>query len=396
MHRPGDKWGDDPFFMINILRQEILTESPTIVVKVGTRILTDERGHLSGSQIESFANQLAEARQRGFRMVLVSSGAVGSGIGRLGLPGRPTDLAQLQAVAAVGQSALIEAYNHHLEKLGLHAAQILLTADDLEHRAKYLNVRNTLNALLEYGAIPIINENDTLSVAELKTTFGDNDRLAALVADLIHAPLLILLSDIDGLYNGDPRNPESKLIETVHRIDSSIQSLAFDRLTGLSKGGMASKLRIAHQITHAGGSVIIANGREPKILQKILNCEDFGTLFLPQGTRMAARKQWIGYAIMPRGRVVVDDGCAKALVENGKSLLPIGIREVEGEFEHGDVLAVCTEDGLEIARGFTNYSSSDLERIKGRHSDEIEAEFPDLLHYEEVMHRDNLTLTTMG
>nr|MCR5164550.1 glutamate 5-kinase [Thermoguttaceae bacterium] len=181
--------------MINILRQEILTESPTIVVKVGTRILTDASGHLSESQIESFANQLAEARAKGFRMVLVSSGAVGSGIGRLGLPGRPKDLAQLQAVAAVGQSALIEAYNHFLEKLGLHAAQILLTADDLEHRTKYLNVRNTLNALLEFGAIPIINENDTLSVAELKTTFGDNDRLAALVADLIHAPLLILLSD---------------------------------------------------------------------------------------------------------------------------------------------------------------------------------------------------------
>lgn len=381
--------------MIDILRQEILTEAPTIVVKVGTRILTDERGHLSESQIESFANQLAEAKAKGYRMVLVSSGAVGSGIGRLGLSGRPTDLAQLQAVAAVGQSALIEAYNHFLEKLGLHAAQILLTADDLEHRTKYLNVRNTLNALLEYGAIPIINENDTLSVVELNTTFGDNDRLAALVADLIHAPLLILLSDIDGLYDGDPRNPDSKLIQTVPQIDASIQALAFDRLTGLSKGGMASKLRIAHQITHAGGSVIIANGREPKILQKILNCEEFGTLFLPQGTRMTARKQWIGYAIFPRGRVLVDDGCARALVENGKSLLPIGIREIEGEFEQGDVIAVCSMNGLEIGRGFTNYSSSDLTQICGMHSDEIEKAFPEMKLYAEVIHRDNLTLTTM-
>ncbi len=381
--------------MIDILRQEILTEAPTIVVKVGTRILTDERGHLSESQIESFANQLAEAKAKGYRMVLVSSGAVGSGIGRLGLSGRPTDLAQLQAVAAVGQSALIEAYNHFLEKLGLHAAQILLTADDLEHRTKYLNVRNTLNALLEYGAIPIINENDTLSVVELNTTFGDNDRLAALVADLIHAPLLILLSDIDGLYDGDPKNPKSKLIQTVHQIDASIQALAFDRLTGLSKGGMASKLRIAHQITHAGGSVIIANGREPKILQKILNCEEFGTLFLPHGARMTARKQWIGYAIFPRGRVLVDDGCAKALVEKGKSLLPIGIREIEGEFEQGDVIAVCSMNGLEIGRGFTNYSSADLTQICGMHSDEIEAAFPEMKLYAEVIHRDNLTLTTM-
>lgn len=381
--------------MIDILRQEILIEAPTIVVKVGTRILTDANGHLSDSQIKSFASQLAEAKAKGFHMVLVSSGAVGSGIGRLGLPGRPTDLAQLQAVAAVGQSALIEAYNHHLEKLGLHAAQILLTADDLEHRTRYLNVRNTLNALLELGAIPIINENDTLSVAELKTTFGDNDRLAALVADLIHAPLLILLSDIDGLYDGDPRNPDSRLIQTVHQIDASVQALAFDRLTGLSKGGMASKLRIAHQITNAGGSLIIANGREPAILQKILNCEEFGTLFLPQGTKMAARKQWIGYAVFPRGRVLVDAGCAKALTEKGKSLLPIGIRSVEGEFEHGDVIAVCTEDGLEIARGLTNYSSSDLARIRGKRSSEIEAEFPEMETYEEVVHRDNLTLTKM-
>ena len=376
--------------MINILRQEILTEATTIVVKVGTRILTDASGHLSESQIESFANQLAEARAKGFRMVLVSSGAVGSGIGRLGLPGRPKDLAQLQAVAAVGQSALIEAYNHFLEKLGLHAAQILLTADDLEHRTKYLNVRNTLNALLEFGAIPIINENDTLSVAELKTTFGDNDRLAALVADLIHAPLLILLSDIDGLYDGDPRKPGVKLIPTVHQIDASIQALAFDRLTGLSKGGMASKLRIAHQITNAGGAMIIANGREPKILQKILNCEDYGTLFLPQGTRMAARKQWIGYAIFPRGRVLVDDGCADALINKGKSLLPIGVREVQGDFDHGDVIAVCTLNGLEIGRGLTNYSSSELKEIQGKRSSEFEAE------YEEVIHRDNLTLTNMA
>ncbi|MDO4858522.1 MAG: glutamate 5-kinase [Thermoguttaceae bacterium] len=375
--------------MINILRQEILTESPTIVVKVGTRILTDASGHLSESQIESFANQLAEARAKGFRVVLVSSGAVGSGIGRLGLSGRPKDLAQLQAVAAVGQSALIEAYNHFLEKLGLHAAQILLTADDFEHRTKYLNVRNTLNALLEFGAIPIINENDTLSVAELKTTFGDNDRLAALVADLIHAPLLILLSDIDGLYDGDPRKPGVKLIPTVHQIDASIQALAFDRLTGLSKGGMASKLRIAHQITNAGGAMIIANGREPKILQKILNCEDYGTLFLPQGTRMAARKQWIGYAIFPRGRVLVDDGCADALINKGKSLLPIGVREVQGDFDHGDVIAVCTLNGLEIGRGLTNYSSSELKEIQGKRSTEFEAE------YEEVIHRDNLTLTNM-
>ena len=302
-------------------------------------------------------------------------------------------MAQLQAVAAIGQSALIEAYNRHFEKLGLCAAQILLTADDFEHRTKYLNIRNTINALIEYGAIPIINENDTLSVAELRTTFGDNDRLAALVANLIHAPLLVLLSDVDGLFDGDPADPASKVIPTVNQLDASIQALVFDKLTGLSKGGMASKLRIAHQITNAGGAVILANGRVPGILGKILNCEEYGTLFLPQGTKIAARKQWIGYAIFPHGSVVVDAGCERALLEQGKSLLPIGIRSISGEFERGDVISIFSESGTEIARGLTNYSSHDLAPLCGKRSDEIEALFPERHVYEEVVHRDNLTIT---
>ncbi|MDO4574737.1 MAG: glutamate 5-kinase, partial [Planctomycetia bacterium] len=381
--------------MLDLIRQEIITESNIIVVKVGTRILTDARGHLSDERIASFAAQLAAARKRGIHIVLVSSGAVGSGIGRLSLSGRPTDLAHLQAVAAVGQSALIESYNHYLEQHGLHAAQILLTADDLDHRTKYLNLRNTLNALLEYGAIPIVNENDTLSVAELQTTFGDNDKLAALVANMIHSPLLILLSDVDGLYDGDPASPESKRISTVYALDASIQALVFDKKNGFSKGGMASKLRIAHQITSAGGSVILANGKEPEILDKLLHYQAYGTLFLPQGTRIAARKQWIGYAVLTHGSVTVDAGAARAIEQRGKSLLPVGVRSVEGEFDRGDVIAILNPEGVEIARGLTNYPSTELASIAGKHSDEIAQAFPGTYTYEEVIHRDNLTVTSM-
>lgn len=381
--------------MIDLLRQEIITEANTIVVKVGTRILTDATGHLNERQIESLASQLAAARKRGNNIVLVSSGSVGSGIGRLGLATRPTDLAQLQAVAAIGQSALIEAYNHYLEKHGLYAAQILLTADDLDHRTRYLNLRNTLNALIDFGAIPIINENDTLSVAELRTTFGDNDHLAALVASMIHSPLLILLSDVDGLYNGNPADPNSVVIPTVYQLDASIQSLVFDHRNSLSKGGMASKLRIAHQITSAGGSVLIANGKEPGILGEILRYQPRGTLFLPQCVRKGARKQWIGYAVIPRGSVQVDDGAGVAIKKKGKSLLPIGIRSVAGDFDRGEVISIQSSDGLEIARGLTNYSSLDLNRIKGMRSEDISSAFPGQYVYEEVIHRDNLTITSM-
>ena len=378
--------------MLDLLRQELVLKASPIVVKVGTRILTDEKGHLNDAQVQSFASQIAAAHQSGRRLVLVSSGAVGSGIGRLGLHSRPTDLAQLQAVAAVGQSALIEAYNHHLEKHGLHAAQVLLTADDLDHRVKYLNIRNTLHALLNFNAIPILNENDALSVATLQTTFGDNDRLAALISNLINAPLLILLSDVDGLYNGDPKDPNSRVIPTVHQIDASIQALAFDRLTGLSKGGMASKLRVAHQIMTAGGSMILANGREPGVLGKILNGEERGTLFLPKENPITARKQWIGYAVIPHGAIQIDNGAVHVVEKLGRSLLPVGVLAVEGDFERGDVISILSEDGQEIARGLTNFSSNELQKIKGLHSDEIARLLPQRV-YTEVINRDNLTIT---
>ena len=380
--------------MIDIVRQEIITESKIIVVKVGTNVLTHKNGCLNLERIESLTGQLVRMHERGHRVVLVSSGAVGSGVGRMGLPGRPADLAHLQAVAAVGQSALIQAYDSYLQKHGLFAGQILLTADDMDHRTKYLNIRNTIYALLEYGAIPIINENDTTSVAELRTTFGDNDRLAALVTNLIGSPLLILLSDIDGFFNGNPKNPASAVIPTVYKLDSDILGYVHDALGGLSKGGMASKLRVAHQITTGGGSMILANGGDPEILTKILGYETVGTLFLPQGVGIAARKQWIGYAVHPRGGIVVDDG-ARSAVLHGKSLLPIGIRRVIGDFERGDVVSLLDASETEFARGLTNYSSAELWRIRGLKTAEIPQSLDGECPYTEAIHCDNLTITAM-
>ncbi len=253
--------------MADLLRQEIATAATSIVVKVGTRVLTRENGILNEERISQLAEEIHQVMQTGRKVALVSSGAVGAGMGRLGLSKRPTDVCHLQAVAAVGQSLLVEAYERSLRAFGRHAAQVLLTADDLDNRISYLNARNTLLMLMnEYGAVPIINENDTISVEELQTTFGDNDRLAAIVTNLIQAPLLVLLSDVEGLYDGDPRDANALLVRTVDRLDESVFNLVRDSATGLSKGGMASKLRAAKQATAAGENVIITSGRTPGTL----------------------------------------------------------------------------------------------------------------------------------
>ncbi len=286
--------------MTDLLRQEIAALATTIVVKVGTRVLTREDGQLDPERIQGLADQIHRVLSTGRKVVLVSSGAVGAGMGRLGLKSRPTDLAHLQAVAAVGQTMLVEAYERSLHKHGHHAGQVLLTAEDLEHRTRYLNARNTLLMLLELGAVPIINENDTVAVEELQTTFGDNDRLAAIVTNLIRAPLLVLLSDVDGLFDGDPRAPGSQVIGTVDRLDPSVFGLVRDRSGELSRGGMASKLEAARLATTGGENVIIASGRTPDILPRIIAGEPVGTLFLAQGQSVAARKRWIGLTVKPR------------------------------------------------------------------------------------------------
>jgi glutamate 5-kinase len=378
--------------MTDLVRQEIATAAHTVVVKVGTRVLTGSDGLLNQDRVIALAEELHQVMVSGRKVVLVTSGAVGAGLGRLKLPKRPPTVARLQAVAAVGQSHLVEVYDRGLRAHGRHAAQLLLTAADLDSRTGYLNVRNTIHALFEYGAVPIINENDTVSVDELRTTFGDNDRLAALVTNLLRAPLLVLLSDVDGLFDGDPGDPASKVIPTVPKLDASIQNLVRDKATGLSKGGMASKLEAARIATTAGENVVIANGRTPGNLARILAGETVGTLFLSQGTTLPSYKRWLGYTVRPRGTLVVDAGAREAVEKKGKSLLAAGVAEVRGEFHKGDVVSLVDAAGNEFARGLTNYPSDDLAKIKGQRTENIA---PLLGHcpYDEVIHRDNMART---
>lgn len=377
--------------MSNFLRQEIAATAQTIVVKVGTRVLTHPDGRLNDERIAYLAEDISAAYDSGHRIVLVSSGAVGAGMSLLGLKQRPTDLAKLQAVAAVGQTSLIETYDRTFCKHGRRAAQVLLTADDISHRTRYLNVRNTLLSLLEFNAVPIINENDTVAVDELMTTFGDNDRLAALVTNLLRASLLIILSDVEGLYNGDPCEPGSEVIPTVERLNDSVRALVRDRVTGLSKGGMASKLEAARIVTTAGENVIIASGRHAQVLRRLLAGEELGTLFLAQGKPVSPWKRWIGFSARPHGRLVLDAGAVRAVAEQGRSLLAIGVAATEGDFNKGDAVALCDEHGREIARGLTNYAAADIHRIQGLPSNRI-AQVLGHCPYEEVIHRDNLAL----
>ncbi len=373
------------------LRQQIANVSGTVVIKVGTRVLTHPDGTLNHERIDQLAEEIQTISQNGRRVVLVSSGAVGAGISLLGLKSRPTDLAKLQAVAAVGQVHLIQSYDRTFARYGRRAAQVLLTVEDVDDRVRYLNVRNTIASILEFGAVPIINENDTVSVDELKTTFGDNDRLAAMVTNLIRAPLLVVLSDIEGLYDGDPSRKESKLVHTIEKIDETVLGYVRDKKTGLSKGGMASKLEAARMVTTAGESMIIASGRQPNILTQVFAGELVGTLFVGQGKGITPYKRWLGFSAQVRGRVQLDAGARRAILEQGRSLLAAGIVNVQGEFQKGDVVALCDSEGHVIARGLSNYSSADIERIKGIKSDKI-AQVLGRRPYEEVIHRDNLAI----
>jgi glutamate 5-kinase len=377
--------------MTDLLRQEIATNAHTIVVKVGTRVLTHEDGTLDESRIARLAEELCQLLDDGRRVVLVSSGAVGAGMSQLGLSQRPHDVARLQAVAAIGQARLIEVYDRTLRKFGRAAAQVLLTADDVDDRTRYLNVRNTLRALLDFKAVPIINENDTVAVDELVATFGDNDRLAALVTNLLRAPLLVILSDVDGLYSGDPAHGNSQLIPTVTHLDETVLGYVRDRGTGLGKGGMSSKLNAARIVTTAGESVIIASGRKPGVLSQIMRGEQVGTLVLAQGKSISPRKRWLGFSAKSCGRIVVDAGARAAIVEQGRSLLAAGIVDIEGEFHKGDLITLSDQQGREIARGLSNYHAEDVERIKGLRSDRI-AQVLGHRPYDEVVHRDNMAV----
>ncbi|MBM4068570.1 MAG: glutamate 5-kinase [Planctomycetes bacterium] len=376
--------------MLDPVRQEVIAMAHTVVVKVGTNVLTAADGTLDPVRLQGLSDQVARLMRAGRKVVLVSSGAIGAGVGRLGLKRRPIDLRHLQACAAVGQGFLMRAYQECLATHGLNAAQILLTAGDFDSRGRYLNARNTIHTLFEWGVLPIINENDTISVDEIR--FGDNDHLAAMVTNLLQAPLLILLTVVDGLYATDPTtDPAARKIDTVGAIDGDVMSMAGSSQSALGTGGMRSKLRAARLATAAGESVIMANGAVPGILDVLFAAEPVGTLFLPHGTTVPAWKRWLGYTARPKGKLLMDAGARAAVRDKGRSLLPIGILRVQGAFHKGDVVALCDADGVEFARGLSNYAAEDAQKIAGLRSEKI-AEVLGALPYEEVVHRDNLVV----
>jgi glutamate 5-kinase len=374
----------------DLVRDEVVLSSRTWVVKVGTSVLTGDDGRLDPARIGHLAEQICAVTATGRRVALVSSGAVGAGIGQLGLTKRPDNLPQLQAAAAVGQSYLIRAYDEGFRRHGRHAAQLLLTHEDFDSRPRYLNMRNTLNALFEYNAVPVINENDTISVDEIK--FGDNDQLAAMVTNLLQAPLLVILSVVDGLCRVDPGSGEiGEVVPLVANLEDVLGLAGESRSSG-GTGGMRSKLHAAGLVTKAGGSVIIASGKKDEPLTRILNGENVGTLVIARGQTQGARKRWIGLTARPRGHLVVDDGARIALETGDKSLLAIGIVDVIGEFGKGDVVGVRDSEGQEFARGLTNYPSLDARQIRGLRTEQARRTIGSAL-YDEVIHRDNLVLT---
>jgi glutamate 5-kinase len=376
----------------DLVREDVALQARTWVVKVGTSVLTGPNGLLDAGRIDHLAEEISAVMASGRKVALVSSGAVGAGIGQLGLSRRPDNLPQLQAAAAIGQSFLIRAYDEGLRRHGRHAAQLLLTHEDFDSRPRYLNMRNTLTALFDWDAVPIINENDTISVDEIR--FGDNDRLAAMVANLLHAPLLVILSVVDGLYRTDPGTGrlEGDAIPLVANLDDEILAMAGTSRSDLGTGGMQSKLQAARLVTRAGGSVIVASGRKANPLSRIMAGESVGTLFLARGQTETARKRWIGLAARPKGHYVVDAGARRALESGSKSLLAIGIVDVVGDFGKGDVVSIRDASGEEFARGLTNYATAEAAQIRGLHTDKARQSLGGMA-YDEVIHRDNLVLT---
>jgi glutamate 5-kinase len=375
----------------DLVRDDVVLSAQTWVVKVGTSVLAGPDGNLDLERIDHLAEQICTVAATGRRVALVSSGAVGAGLGRLALTRRPESLPQLQAAAAIGQAFLIRAYDEGFRRQGRHAAQLLLTHEDFDSRPRYLNMRNTLAALFDWRAVPVINENDTISVDEIK--FGDNDRLAAMVANLLQAPLLVILSVVEGLYRTfDGRQSCVDIVRLVPDLDDATLGMAASSTSQLGTGGMRSKLEAAALVTRAGGSVIVASGLTRAPLARILAGEQIGTLFLAKGRAHGARQRWIGLAARPRGHYVVDAGARRALETGTKSLLAIGVLEVVGHFGKGDVVGVRDEAGAEFARGLTNYSTPEALQVRGLRTDQAREALGGVA-YGEVIHRDNLVLT---
>lgn len=373
-----------------MVQRERLKSCKRVVIKVGTSTVTHSTGKINLLRMETLAREISDLQSSGRDVCLISSGAVGAGVGKINFPDRPKTLPEKQALAAIGQGRLVHMYEKFFSEYGKTVAQVLLTRDVFSNRLRYLNARHTLLTLFDFAVVPIINENDTVAVDEIK--FGDNDTLSAMVSCLIDADLLIILSDIDGLFSDDPRiNPEAHLLPVVEEVSQEL--LAHSRTKGSkhSSGGMFTKLAAARIVMTSGIPMIIANNKEPNILRRLLDGENLGTLFLPSGEPVQARKQWIAFGSTPHGRIVVDDGAAEAVRNRGKSLLPSGVVAVEGNFSRGEVVSIFDGSKVEIARGMVNFSSDEIAIIAGHHTDEIEALLGNT-DYDEIVHRNNLAL----
>lgn len=367
-----------------------LSGARRIVIKVGTRLLCGNKGQLNLKRMEGIVQDMEDIWNAGRDVILVSSGAIGAGVGRLGLLRKPRTIPEKQAAAAVGQGILMQNYEAFFAPRGIIVAQVLLTRDDINSRERYLNARHTMHSLLRYRAVPIVNENDTVAVDEIR--FGDNDTLAALVACLVDADLLVLLTDLDGFYSADPhKDRNAELIPEIGEITSEIEAVAGGRGSTLATGGMETKLQAARITMQAGIPLVIASGMRQGNLAAILQGKQVGTLFVPREDRMQARKRWIAFGSPVQGKIYIDDGAVDAILKKGKSLLPGGVTGVEGFFEAGNVVCMVSPGGQEIARGISNYTSDEVELIKGKKSREIK-EILGYHDYDEIVHRDNLTI----
>lgn len=370
-----------------------------IVIKLGTNVLRNDEGYVSLPRVYTFIEDIANLVKSGKEVIVVTSGAVGLGKKRLGLD-NTTGTALKQACAAIGQGKLMSIYENGFDTYGLTAAQILLTEDDFSVRERYLSLRTTLNKLLELGTIPIINQNDTVTTLDilprfahedLQVCFSDNDKLSALVASELDADLLIILSDVDGLYDSNPKtNPEAKLLKEISEVNDEIIAMACGVSDG-GRGGMETKLKAAKMVTRYGAKVLIANGKKPYIIKRIFEGDDIGTMFLPQKENLSDKKRWIGYATNIVGKIIVNDGAKQALIEQEKSLLPIGVVKVKNSFKKGDVISILDSNENEFARGIVNYDSESCKKVIGKHSDNI-VELLGFKNYDAIITRDNITI----
>jgi len=372
------------------IRKKVLEKARRIVVKVGSSVLASVERGLHYETFAQLTKEISELKRQGYEILLVSSGAIAAGMEKLGYKTRPKSITQKQATAAVGQSRLIHIYENYFSRYQQMVAQILLTHDDLSHRRRFLNARNTLLTLLELGIIPIINENDTVVVDEIKV--GDNDNLSALITNLIEADLLIILSDIEGICDKDPRShSDARCISLIEDIDADMEAVTEDTKSQMSVGGMVSKIQAARKASRFGIPTVVASGTRKEVLRHILKGKEIGTLILPKASTLSSRKHWIAFNLKPKGELIVDEGAKKAIVLRGKSLLPSGVTEVRGTFDRGDSVSCIGPRGKEFARGLVNYSLQELEKIKGHRTGEIEK----ILGYnysDEVIHRDDLVI----